>query len=100
MATVSPPVTPQAGPSSATGPTPGVPVIALGPDINGGWITNPSTAAQPLYVDPTGNNPNLTEGGTTFIIYPGGTYIAIPGQTTVTKVASSDANHSFSAVQW
>lgn len=101
MASVAPDVVPVAGPNLTTGPTPGVSVVALGAAINGGWISNPAGAAAVLYVDPTGADPNLAEGGTTFAIYPGaGPYVAIPGQTTVTKVASPDANHPFTAVQW
>jgi hypothetical protein len=100
MATVVPSVTPVAGPNSQTGSVPGQPVIALGPNINGGWISNPSTSPSVLYVDPTGNPPNLMEGGTTFAIYPGSTYVGIPGQVTQTMAASSDANHKFTSVQW
>jgi hypothetical protein len=100
MASVAPAVTPIAGPNLSTGPTPGNSVVGLGAAINGGWISNPASAAANLYVDPTGNPPNLAEGGTTFVIYPGGTYVAIPGQTTQTTVASPDANHPFTAVQW
>lgn len=99
MASATPAVTPVAGPNSTTGAI-GQPVVALGANINGGWITNPSTASNPLYVNPTGNAPALSESGTTFAIWPGDTYIAIPGQTTVTQVASTDANHVFTAVQW
>jgi hypothetical protein len=99
MASTTPAVIPVAGPNSTTGPI-GQPVIALGANINGGWIYNPSTATQPLYVDPTGNAPALSEGGTTFPIWPGETYLAIPGQTTVTQVVAPDANHAFAAVQW
>jgi hypothetical protein len=100
MASATPAVIPVAGPNSTTGAVAGQPVIALGANINGGWITNPSTATATLYVDPTGNAPNLSVGGTTFAIYPGDTYTAIPGQTTVTQVVSSDANHVFTSVQW
>lgn len=100
MASAVPSVTPIAGPNNSTGATPGQPVIALGANINGGWITNPDSATATLFVDPTGNAPNLAVGGTTFAIFPGETYTAIPGQSTVTQVASQDANHAFTAVQW
>jgi len=99
MATVAPQVIPTPGPNLTTGAI-SVPVVALGQDINGGWITNPSTATEPLYVDPTGAAPQLAEGGTTFAIWPGGTYVAIPGQGTVTQVVAPDLNHPFTAVQW
>lgn len=99
MALQVPAVIPIPGPNSTTAGA-GVPVIALGANINGGWISNPQGAPGILFVDPTGNVPSLAVGGSTFPIYPGDTYLAIPGQTTVTQVRAADPNHTFSSVQW
>lgn len=79
-------------------------------NIGGGFIQNPLNPvdqnvapAEPLYVDPTGGTPGSAPGagwGTTFVIYPGQTWAAIPGQSTPTNVNAANDGHQFSAVYW
>ena len=98
------PVTPVAGLVSMV-TTGGVAVTVVPGGPNGGFITNPYTAAdqgivtaENLYVDAV--NPATTTGnGTTFTIFPGGSWPIIPGQTTVTTVNSVTDGHRFS-VTW
>lgn len=103
MATVAPPVTPVAGINSFI-TTGGDDVIAVPGGPNGGYITNPSTAADQnispaewLYVDPV-TNPILGAYGTTTGLAPGSTYSLIAGQTTVTRVNAATAGHRFTVV--
>lgn len=99
------PVTPVAGLVSevTTGGT-AVTVFAALP--NGGFITNPASAAdqgiavaESLYVNPVGAAA-LEANGTTFEILPGGSWEVIPGQTTLTTVNSVSDGHKFSAVKY
>ena len=92
------PVTPIAGLASQV-VTGGVAVTAVGPNPNGGFITNPSTAAGPIYVNPVGVAVNAANG-TNFAIWPGATWNIIPGQTTPTSVNAPDSAHPFSVVSW
>ena len=98
------PVTPVAGLTSTvtTGGT-AVTVVPGGP--NGGFITNPYTAAdqgisaaENLYVDAV-DTATTTGNGTTFTIFPGGSWPIIPGQTTPTTVNAVTSGHKFS-VTW
>ena len=91
------PVTPVAG-TNSTVPSGGTAVPAAPGGVNGGFITNPATATEPLYVDPTGANATLGAGGTTFALQPGQTWNLIPGQTTPTTVNAATNGHSFSCV--
>jgi hypothetical protein len=101
-------VTPQPGTNTSV-PVGGAPVQALPGGINGGIITNPVTpadqgivTAEPLYIDAVGT-PGSTDGsgnGTTFVLYPGQTWEAIPGQTTPTLVNAASSGHKFTAIFW
>lgn len=75
------------------------PVIAAGPNPNGGFITNPISAPASLLIDPVGSAA-VTAGGTTFSLPPGDTWNLIPGQITETSVNSPANNHIFSIVVW
>lgn len=99
------PVTPIAGNASAVD-IGGTPVIAVGPNPNGGFIFNPAEAAdqgiavaETIYVDPVGV-PGLAGFGTAFAIAPGQTWMLIPGQTTPTRVNAASSGHRFSVVSW
>ena len=100
------PVTPVAGLASVV-TTGGTSVIAAGQNPNGGFIQNPSNAAdqglvtaEDLIVNPVGSaaNPNTSgvANGTNFRISPGGTWQLIPGQTTSTSVNAASSGHKFS----
>jgi len=91
-------VTPVAG-LTDTVVTGGTAVVAIGPNPNGGYITNPATATTPLYVDPVGAAQTVAKG-TTFALAPGQTWTVIPGQTSSTSVNASDDAHDFSVVVW
>lgn len=100
------PVTPTAGLNSEV-TVGGTPVIAVVGGPNGGFITNPATAAdqgigapEPIYVDPVNTNPPLQGNGTTFSIGPGQTWSVIAGQTTPTAVNAATGGHKFSVVNW
>ena len=93
------PVTPQVG-SATMVVDAGDAVVAFPGNIAGGFITNPSTATTPIFIDPTGSPAATFEGGTVFALYPGQTWTAIPGQTTTTSVNGTDNNHAFTAVFW
>jgi hypothetical protein len=90
--------------------TAGVAVTPFPPNIGGGFIQNPLSAldqnvtpTEPLYVDPTGGTPGSAPGagwGSTFVIYPGQTWAAIPFQSTPTKVNGATGGHQYSAVYW
>ena len=90
------PVTPQPGLVSqvVTGGTP-VTVVAANP--NGGYIQNPVTATETLYVNPVGAA-GTTANGATFGLSPGAVWEIIPGQTTPTTVNAITGGHIFSAV--
>lgn len=89
-------VTPVAGNATEV-VTAGMAVDAALANPNGGFITNPSTAPGILYVDPVADA-GTAEIGTTFAIFPGGSWPLIPGQTTPTSVNSLSNNHTFSVV--
>lgn len=91
--------TPTAGLAWQTPDTPGEPVNALGPNLSGGFISNPPNAPGPLYVDPTGPA-STTANGTTLALPPGQPFYAIPSSTLPVSVASDFSNHMFTAVQW
>lgn len=90
------PVTPTAGTNSSV-PSGGTPVQAAPGGINGGFITNPATAAGTLFIDPVGAA-GTAASGTTFGLAPGQTWTLIPGQTTPTTVNAADDGHVFSVV--
>jgi hypothetical protein len=84
----------------------GVAVEAIPPNINGGIITNPLSAAdqgvgaaEPLYVNPI-NQATTSANNTTFALQPGGTWTVIPGQSSSTFVNAASAGHKFSVVYW
>jgi hypothetical protein len=91
--------------STANTPVEAVPANPQG----GGTITNPLSAtdqglgtnpAEPLYIDPTGQNPALAAYGTTFALAPGQTWNVIPGQMTRTMVNAATGGHRFSVIWW
>lgn len=103
------PVTPV--PALASKVTTGGTAVGVFPTgVAGGFIQNPLAAAdqgvtptEPLYIDPTGNTPGSAPGsgwGTTFVIYPGQNWSAIPYQSTPTMVNGASSGHQFSAVYW
>lgn len=84
----------------------GTAVVAVVAGPNGGFITNPYTAAdqgldiaEPLYVDPVGNA-GTGGNGTTFALAPGQSWQIIAGQTTPTTVNAVSSGHKFSVVSW
>lgn len=93
------PVTPVAGANSVV-TTGGTAVIAAGASPNGGFITNPSTATEYLFVDPVSATPGLAAQGTVFGLAPGQTWDLIAGQTTPTYVNAASNGHTFSVVVW
>ena len=83
----------------------GTPQTIVGPNPQGGFITNPYTstdqgigAAEPLFIDPTGNSATTQGNGTTFRLEPGQTWELIPGQTTTTSVNAMTSGHKFSVI--
>ena len=101
----APPVTPVAGDASVV-VAGGTPVIAAVPNPQGGFLVNPSAAAdqglanaETLYVDPVGAAA-LAANGTTFALAPGQSWPLIPGQTTNTSVNAASNGHKFSIVKW
>lgn len=100
-------VTPKAGTNSVV-VTGGTPVQAVPANPNGGFITNPLTAAdqglgtaETLYVDPVSTTPGSTPGsgnGTATALAPGQTWYLIPGQTTPTFVNAASSGHKFTVV--
>ena len=103
------PVTPVAAQANKV-TTGGTAVQIFPPNIGGAFIQNPLdpldqnlSPAEPLYVDPTGGTPGSAPGqgfGTTFVLYPGQTWAAIPFQSTPTQVNAATSGHQFSAVYW
>lgn len=99
------PVTPQPGSASSV-TTGGTAVVAIPPNPNGGFITNPAAVSdqglsntEPLYINPV-TEATLDGNGTTFALAPGETWKVIPGQTTATSVNAASNGHKFSAVFW
>jgi hypothetical protein len=102
------PVTPQPGTAVVT--TGGTAVVAVPANPNGGFITNPASAAdqgrgsvEDLIVNPVSTAANGTAGnanGTNFRIAPGQTWQIIAGQTTPTSVNAISSGHKFSAIFW
>jgi hypothetical protein len=97
---------PVIGPATVTSTTPGTPVIAISVSQAGGYIVNPTLAAdqgiataEPLYVNQVGNA-TLAANGTTIALQPGQSYSVIPNTTTPVTVSSATASHKFTAVQW
>lgn len=91
--------TPIPGLAWQTPDTAGEPINALGPNLSGGYVSNPVNAPGPLYVDPTGPASNVANG-TTIALPPGQPFYAIPQSTLPISVASDSPNHSFVSVQW
>jgi|SRR5215471_17349970 len=98
--------TPAVGLATQTGSTPGIPTNAIGPNMSGGYIVNPLTAAdqglasaEVLYVNQVGAA-DTQANGTTIALQPGQSYTVIPNTTSPVSVASASANHKFTAVQW
>ena len=91
-------VTPQAGLNYqiATGGT-SVQVVPANP--NGGFITNPASATETLFVNPIGAAA-LAASNTTFGLNPGQTWNIIPGQTSITWCNAASDGHVFSVVFW
>lgn len=79
--------------------TGGTPVNVVPANPNGGFITNPYTAAYPLIVNPV-SAAGTSAGGSNFALQPGQSWSVIPGQSTVTSVNSTDSAHQFSAIYW
>lgn len=86
--------------------TGGTAVIAVPSGPNGGYITNPFSAADQgiapasaewLYCDPVAPA-ILGAYGTTTGLAPGATYDLVPGQTTPTYVNAATAGHRFTVV--
>lgn len=80
-------------------PSGGGSVLVIPSGIDGGFITNPSTATEVLYVDPT-KPAQLQANGTTFALVPGQTWAVIPGQVNQTWVNAASDGHLFSAIFW
>jgi len=98
-------VTPTPGLTDTVG-TGGTPVAAVPANPNGGFITNPASAAdqglvtaEDLFVDPV-TNAGTAGFGTTFRLGPGQTWDIIPGQTTPTTVNANTSGHRFSVVYY
>jgi hypothetical protein len=98
--------TPVTGPATVTSPTPGTPVTAIAVNQAGGYIVNPSlaadqgvTTAEPLYVNQV-TGATLQANGTTIALQPGQSYSVIPNTTTPVTVCAATASHKFTAVQW
>lgn len=100
------PVTPVPGLASQVS-TGGVAVTFAPGGVQGGFITNPASnvdqgispsAAENLYIDPTGAAATLSANGTCFALAPGQTWVLIPGQTTSTSVNAATSGHKFSGI--
>ena len=65
----------------------------------GGYVTNPTTATELLYINPTGGTCTLTEGGAIFALQPGQTFTF--GRTMQSPTCNAvTTGHVFSAVQF
>jgi hypothetical protein len=98
--------TPVVGPATQTSATPGTAVPAIDVNQAGGYIVNPTLAAdqglgtaEVLYVNQV-TNATLQANGTTIALQPGQSYSVIPNTTTPVTVSSNGASHKFTAVQW
>jgi len=98
--------TPIAGLNAQTPTSAGVPINAIAANQSGGYIVNPTTAAdqgiptaEVLFVNQVGNC-TIQANGTTLALQPGQTYTIIPNTTTPVSVASLTPNHKFTSVQW
>jgi hypothetical protein len=87
--------------------TGGVAVQVFPAGIAGGFIFNGNAESdqgisptENLYVNPINSFTTLEGNGSTFIIYPGATWIAIPGQNTPTWVNAGTSGHKFTAIYW
>jgi hypothetical protein len=74
-------------------------VFTAGTLTNGGWITNPASAAESLYFDPTGAACLTTPSGTTFELKAGQTATLGAALNAVT-VNAVTLGHVFSAVRF
>jgi hypothetical protein len=99
-------VTPVAGLAHQTPDIPGQAVNAIAANQVGGYITNPSSAAdqglttaESLFVNPVGAA-QLQANDTTVELKPGQTYPIIPSSVQPVSVASASAAHKFTSVQW
>jgi hypothetical protein len=75
-------------------------VFSAGTIINGAWITNPTTATEPLYVNMTGGTATVSEGGSIFAIVPGQTLLIAGGPTNAITITATTTSHAFSAVRF
>jgi hypothetical protein len=74
------------------------PVAAANPARKALYIENPTTAAEPLYVNFTGAASDSTSGTNSSIsLAPGGSYVDPPGfvTTEAVNVTSATAGHQF-----
>lgn len=66
----------------------------------GGFLQNPLSATESLFVNPIGA-PTLDDASnTTFEIVPGGIWNVIPEQISTTQIIGATSGHKFSAVVW
>lgn len=89
--------------------TGGTAVLVVPAGAAGGFITNPFNsddqglgASENLYVGPI-TQPGSTPGqgnGTTFVVFPGGSWPVIANQDTPTYVNAASSGHKFSAIYW
>jgi hypothetical protein len=91
--------TPVPGLAWQTPATAGQPINAIGANMSGGYVSNPSNAPGVLYVNPTGPASNVANG-TTIALPPGQPFYVIPQSTLPISVASDFPNHVFVSVQW
>lgn len=84
--------------------TGGTPVTAASGPLNGGWIENPTTATENLYIDMVGT-PASTDadaaGTTTTVVVPGQIF-TIPAIATGVnvKINAATSGHKFSGEKW
>jgi hypothetical protein len=98
--------TPVSGPATVTSPTPGTAVVAIDVNQAGGYIVNPTLAAdqgiataEPLYVNQV-TAATLNANGTTIALQPGQSYSVIPNTVTPVTVSAASPSHKFTAVEW
>ena len=98
--------TPTAGLATQTPSTAGQPIDAVAANVSGGFIINPLDPAdqglvvgEQLFINQVGPAA-LSANNTTISLQPGQSYSVIPGTTTTVSVASVQANHKFTCVQW
>jgi hypothetical protein len=68
--------------------------------VNGGFITNPSTATEDLCVNPVGTAATVTASGATFCLARGQTFTIPSGLTNAVTVNAATTAHAFSAVRY